>query len=140
LIIGCSPLEQNDEGVVARFDTGEGIREVEGAYLIACDGGRSTVRTQLGIEVGGISLDVRYMLVDIKVDLDFADPRDYPYLAYFTDPSEWMILVRQPHCWRFLFPLAPEANDLSRAELELKVRHFIGEVETLAGARTGQMR
>ena len=72
----------------------------------------------VGIEVEGASLDVRYMLVDIKVDLDFSNPRDYPYLAYFADPNEWMILVRQPHCWRFLFPLAPGATEATPAELE----------------------
>src|SRR5207249_10480806 len=54
----------------------------------------------------GESPDERVLLVDVKVDLDVANPRDYPYLAYFADPSEWMILVRQPHCWRFLYPLA----------------------------------
>ncbi|MBE7732904.1 FAD-dependent monooxygenase [Devosia faecipullorum] len=120
-----------EDGVVARFETPEGIIEVEGSYLIACDGGRSTIRAQLGVEVEGISLDVRYMLVDIKVDLDKDNPRDYPYLAYFADPQEWMILVRQPHCWRFLFPLAPGAEEASREELEAKARHFIGEVSSL---------
>lgn len=122
---------QTDDGVVARFETPDGVREVEGSHLIACDGGRSTVRSQLGIAVDGTSLDVRYMLVDIKVDLDAANPRDYPYLAYFADPAEWMVLVRQPHCWRFLFPLAPGVEEATPAELEAKARHFIGEVNAL---------
>lgn len=122
---------QDEGGVTARFETPDGIAEVQGSYLLACDGGRSTVRTQLGIEVEGVSLDVRYMLVDIKVDLDTANPRDYPYLAYFADPQEWMILVRQPHCWRFLFPLAPGAEEATREELEAKVRHFVGDVTSL---------
>ncbi|MDR3466874.1 MAG: FAD-dependent monooxygenase [Xanthobacteraceae bacterium] len=122
---------QTADGVTARFETPQGQREVAGTYLIACDGGRSTVRGQLGVEVEGTSLDVRYMLVDIKVDLDFSNPRDYPYLAYFADPQEWMILVRQPHCWRFLFPLAAGAEEATPAELEAKVRHFIGEVSSL---------
>lgn len=124
-------FRETEDGVIARFETPEGIKEVEGSYLIACDGGRSTIRTQLGVEVEGISLDVRYMLVDIKVDLDKDNPRDYPYLAYFADPQEWMILVRQPHCWRFLFPLAPGAEEATREELEAKARHFIGDVSSL---------
>jgi len=33
----------------------------------------------------------RNLLVDVRVDLDIANPRDYPYLAYFADPDEWMI-------------------------------------------------
>ena len=124
-------FEQTGSGVMARFETPEGVREVEGSYLIACDGGRSAVRGQLGVAVEGASLDVRYMLVDVKVDLDTSNPRDYPYLAYFADPQEWMILVRQPHCWRFLFPLQPGADEAAPAELESKVRHFIGEVSAL---------
>lgn len=124
-------FSQTEDGVVARFETPDGPRDVEGSYLIACDGGRSTVRGQLGIEVEGTSFDVRYMLVDILVDLDKSNPRDYPYLAYFADPTEWMILVRQPHCWRFLFPLAPGADAATPAELESKVRHFIGDVTSL---------
>src|SRR5262249_38972872 len=94
-------FRQRADGVVASFETPAGPREVEGSYLLACDGGRSTVRAQLGVAVEGESSDVRCLLVDVKVDLDVANPRDYPYLAYFADPEEWMILVRQPHCWRF---------------------------------------
>jgi 3-(3-hydroxy-phenyl)propionate hydroxylase len=74
---------------------------------------------------------VPYVLVDIVVDLDIANPRDYPYLAYFSDPNEWMILVRQPHCWRFLFPLAPGAEPPSLRELGEKARRFIGVVDSL---------
>ena len=122
---------QTDDGVIATFDTPEGPREVEGSYLLACDGGRSTVRTQLDIPVEGVSHDVRYMLVDLKVDLDIANPRDYPYLAYFSDPQEWMILVRQPHCWRFLFPLPPDAEPPTNDAFGEKVRRFIGDVDKL---------
>lgn len=124
-------FRQDADGVVATFETSDGPREVEGSYLLACDGGRSTVRTQLDIPVEGVSHDVRYMLVDLKVDLDIANPRDYPYLAYFSDPQEWMILVRHPHCWRFLFPLPPDVNPPTNDVLGEKVRRFIGDVDTL---------
>jgi 3-(3-hydroxy-phenyl)propionate hydroxylase len=80
-------FRQLDRGVVASFDTPDGAREIEGSYLLACDGGRSTVRSQLGVAVEGESSDVRCLLVDVKVDLDVANPRDYPYLAYFAEPT-----------------------------------------------------
>ncbi|RAI43560.1 FAD-dependent monooxygenase [Rhodoplanes roseus] len=124
-------FRQTAESVVATFETPDGPREVEGAYLLACDGGRSTVRTQLGVPVEGVSHDVRYMLVDLKVDLDTENPRDYPYLAYFSDPQEWMILVRQPHCWRLLFPLPPEAEPPGPDVLADKARRFIGDVRDM---------
>src|SRR3989441_8019059 len=46
-------FRQSDRGVVASFDTPGGAREIEGSYLLACDGGRSTVRSQLGVAGGG---------------------------------------------------------------------------------------
>src|SRR6266436_3031533 len=121
-------FRQSDRGVVASFDTPDGAREIEGSYLLACDGGRSTVRSQLGVAVEGESSDVRCLLVDVKVDLDVANPRDYPYLAYFADPEEWMILVRQPHCWRFLFPLPAAAPEPDNEALKATVLKFIGPV------------
>jgi 3-(3-hydroxy-phenyl)propionate hydroxylase len=120
-----------NDGVVASFDTPDGTREVEGSYLLACDGGRSTVRSELGIPVEGESWDLRCLLVDVKVDLDVANPRDYPYLAYFSDPQEWMILVRHPHCWRFLYPLGPGAPEPTASEFTDKILRFIGEVDRL---------
>lgn len=124
-------FEQGAEGVRVRFDTPSGPQEVEGSYLLACDGGRSTIRGQLDIPVEGHSLDVRYMLVDIRVDLDVSNPRDYPYLAYFSDPQEWMVLIRQPHCWRFLFPLAADAEEAAPEDLRAKIAHFVGDVSEM---------
>jgi len=116
-------FEQRSDSVLLKFANG---RTVKAAYLLACDGGRSTVRERLGVPVEGESLPVKYALIDLEVDLDIANPRDYPYLAYFSDPKEWMILVRHPHCWRFLFPLAPEAEEPSAEALRDKVLSFIG--------------
>lgn len=122
-------FHQTADGVTALFDTPEGEMVFEGSYLLACDGGRSTVRSLLGVGVEGQSLDVRFMLVDMIMDLDVANFRDYPYLAYFSDPKEWMILVRQPHCWRFLFALPPGADEPDEKALAGKVLHFIGPVD-----------
>src|SRR5262249_44762714 len=52
-------------------------------------------------------------------------------LAYFADPQEWMILVRQPHCWRFLYPLAPGVPEPSTAEFRERVIRFIGPVDQM---------
>ena len=49
-------------GVIATFQTPGGTREVEGSYLLGCDGGRSTVRSLLNVPVEGVSHDVRYIL------------------------------------------------------------------------------
>ncbi|MDX8147880.1 FAD-dependent monooxygenase [Lentzea sp. BCCO 10_0061] len=122
---------QHENGVTLQLSTPDGIVGFEAAYVLGCDGGRSTVRERLGAEVTGHTLEQRYMLVDLVCDLDIAHPRDYPYLAYFGDREEWMVLVRQPHCWRFVFPLAPGRDEPGPDELRNKARHFIGDVDSL---------
>ncbi len=122
---------QHRDGVTLRLSTPDGIVEAEAAYVLGCDGGRSTVRERLGVGMGGHTLEQRYVLVDLVCDLDVANPRDYPYLAYFGDPEEWMVLVRQPHCWRFVFPLAAGRDEPTPAELRDKAHHFIGDVDEL---------
>ncbi|HEY4278554.1 MAG TPA: FAD-dependent monooxygenase [Conexibacter sp.] len=122
---------QHDDHVELTAATPDGDRTIRASYVLACDGGRSQVREQLGITVQGTTLEERYTLVDLKADLDVDNPRDYPYLAYFGDPQEWMILVRQPHCWRFLYPLAQGRPEPSREEIAEKARRFIGDVSEL---------
>ncbi|MGH8917562.1 MAG: FAD-dependent monooxygenase, partial [Actinomycetes bacterium] len=122
---------EHADGVTLRLATPDGPVTLAASRMLACDGGRSTVRELLGIEVSGHTLEQRFMLVDLVCDLDIANPRDYPYLAYFGDSTEWMILVRQPHCWRFLFPLAAGQPEPTSDELRDKAHHFIGDVDDL---------
>ena len=122
---------QAPDKVSLEFETPEGKKSIDACYLLACDGGRSTVRDQLGVTVEGRSLPERYSLVDLKVDLDVENPRDYPYLAYFSDAKEWMILVRQPDCWRFLYPVDEGQKEYTIDELREKAVHFIGDVSNV---------
>ncbi len=125
-------FEEHEGGVTLHLSTPGGPVTMEASRVLACDGGRSTVRERLGIEVTGHTLEQRYMLVDLICDLDVGNPRDYPYLAYFGDSSEWMILVRQPHCWRFLFPIAAGQPEPTPEELRDKAHRFIGDIAELS--------
>lgn len=122
---------QHADRVSIEVATPDGAKTFEASYLLACDGGRSTIRDRLGIRVEGRSLPERFSLVDLKVDLDVTNPRDFPYLAYFSDAEEWMILVRQPECWRFLFPVFDENKEFTIEELREKAIHFIGDVKNV---------
>ena len=123
--------EPSGDGVDLWLDTPEGEVRERCSFLLGCDGGRSTVREQMGVPVEGMSLPVKYGLVDLAVDLDVENPRDYPYLAYFADPVEWMILVRHPHCWRFLYPLPEGVDEPAENELRDKAMSFIGHVDNV---------
>lgn len=58
-------LEQDAAGVTARLSTG---RTVRAAYVVACDGGRSTVRGALGIAMHGETVDPEpFVVADVRI-------------------------------------------------------------------------
>ncbi|MFI0237109.1 FAD-dependent monooxygenase [Streptomyces sp. NPDC016845] len=62
---GLTGLEQDADGVTARFEDGTAVRA---RYLVAADGGRSTVRKTLGIAMTGETVDPKPMLVaDVRI-------------------------------------------------------------------------
>jgi len=124
-------LTQHADHVLVEVGTTDGPQTIAGRYILGCDGGRSTVRRLMGAQTEGFSLDSRYMLIDVDLDLDVKNPRDYPYLAYFADAVEWMILIRHPHCWRFLFPLPPGVEEPSIQAVREKILHFVGETDRM---------
>ena len=65
---GVTALEQDDEGVTATVETTAGRQTVHGRYAVGADGGRSTVRSLVGIALHGTSLpDQRWHLGDVRV-------------------------------------------------------------------------
>ncbi len=75
-------------------------------WLIACDGGRSTVREQLGLQLEGVQYEGKYVIVDIQQ----ASQRATERLAWFDPPSNpgsTILMHRQPDdVWRVDYQIA----------------------------------
>ena len=77
-------------------------------YLVACDGGRSTVRAQLGISMTGRNFPNPWLVVDIKVKDGEEALRHLPYFNFYCDPACPAVSCPQPHGHhRFEFMLMP---------------------------------
>ncbi|GAA3010509.1 FAD-dependent monooxygenase [Actinokineospora diospyrosa] len=61
-------LTQDDAGVTAVVRTPTGEVEFQADYLVGCDGGRSTVRKQLGVEFPGTDASVFAFVADIVLE------------------------------------------------------------------------
>ena len=74
---GLTTFRQDACGVQATLSTGETVRS---DFLVGCDGGRSTVRKTLGLNLVGEAIDEKPMLVaDVEVEgLDRADWHIWP--------------------------------------------------------------
>lgn len=58
-------LDAGAEGVAARFETPDGPRTLRAAYVVGCDGGRSTVRRLAGIDFPGTEPAIELRFADV---------------------------------------------------------------------------
>ncbi len=61
-------LEDDGSGVTARLAAPEGEKTLRAAWLLGADGGRSTVRRQLGLEFAGRRYEEQWSLADVTLD------------------------------------------------------------------------
>ncbi|MER7556806.1 bifunctional 3-(3-hydroxy-phenyl)propionate/3-hydroxycinnamic acid hydroxylase [Nocardioides sp. NPDC126508] len=95
------------------------------AYLVAADGGRSVVRTQLGIDMSGKSYPERWLVVDLAAKTTDAF-RHLPYFDFVCNPDMPTVSCPQPgghH--RFEFELK-DSDDKADFESDETVRRLVG--------------
>ena len=81
---------------------------VRAQWLVACDGGRSGVRSRLGIKLGGKSFPEPWLVVDIKAKAGEDCFRHIPYFNFHCDPKQPTVSCPQPNGHhRFEFLLMP---------------------------------
>jgi 3-(3-hydroxy-phenyl)propionate hydroxylase len=99
---------------------------VRASYLIGADGGRSIIRTNLGIEMSGKSFPERWLVVDLAAKDGIDAFRHLPYFDFVCDPEMPVVSCPQPgghH--RFEFALT-EDDDKDHFETDDTVHALIG--------------
>jgi 3-(3-hydroxy-phenyl)propionate hydroxylase len=95
-----------------------GTHRIHADWLIACDGGRSTVREQLGLPLEGMQYEGRYVIVDIEQDTG----RTVERLAWFDPPSNpgsTILMHRQPdNVWRIDYQVADHEDPVEAVKPE----------------------
>ena len=97
-------VTQSDDGVAVSCDTPAGPVEIAGAWLIAADGGRSTVRRELGIAFEGFTHPEHFLVAGTRYDFRAHMP-DICSVNYTADPVEWFLLLEIPDMWRVVLPV-----------------------------------
>ena len=111
-------VREEDDGVTVLVRTPEGPQSVRCDFLVACDGGRSTVRDQLGLQLEGIQYEGRYVIVDIVQKTS----RPVERLAWFDPPSNpgsTLLMHRQPdNVWRIDYQIRDDEDALEAVKPE----------------------
>jgi len=107
---------------------------LEGSWLIAADGGRSTVRRATGIEFEGFTWPEIFLVVSTPYDLG---QHGYAMNAYLSDPVEWAAIFKVPDdgppgLWRAAFPCSAEESEdslLDAASVERRMQGLVAKPE-----------
>ena len=116
-------VQQQADHARLTVDTPEGEYALEAGWLVAADGGRSDIRTMLGLKLEGASYEGFFVIADIRIDLPLPTER----LAFFDpvwNPGNTILMHREPHgIWRVDYQLPPgeKPEDALRPE-SLKAR------------------
>jgi 3-(3-hydroxy-phenyl)propionate hydroxylase len=114
------------DGVEVEVEGPAGPQRIRAGYVIACDGGRSTVREQLGLALEGTQYEGRYVIVDIVQK----SKRPVERLAWFDPPSNpgsTLLMHRQPDdVWRIDYQL----RDGDDAQEALKPENILPRVQS----------
>ncbi|MFM0355039.1 FAD-dependent oxidoreductase [Paraburkholderia nemoris] len=97
-------------GATLDLSTGDTAWKMCADWVVACDGGRSTVREALGLKLTGTTYEGRYVIVDIELKSERATER----LAYFDPPSNpgsTVLVHKQPdNVWRIDYQLRDDED------------------------------
>jgi 3-(3-hydroxy-phenyl)propionate hydroxylase len=124
-----SALQQRNDRVVLTVDTPDGPYALHAAYVIACDGARSSLRQMVGAEFAGQVFEDQFLIADVKMTAAFPTERwfwfDPPFHA-----GRSALLHRQPDdIWRIDLQLSPDAD----AAVEKKPENVRSRIARMLG-------
>lgn len=124
-------VSDHGDSVTVTVEHGDGSSgEVSGRFLIGADGGRSTVRNAVNIEMEGFTYPEKFVV--LTTPFDFAADDNYVFRNYLADPEEWCNLFKvaadgPPGLWRAVFPATAEQADeeiLADAAVQARLQRF----------------
>ncbi|GAA5011993.1 FAD-dependent monooxygenase [Actinopolymorpha pittospori] len=108
-------LDQDAESVTVTVGTSDGDYRLRAAYVVGCDGGRSTVRKQAGIDFPGTA-STRFTLLG---DVELAEPEALPF-GVTAGPGGAVFVIPRPGYVRIVTAdLNPPADKDAPVSLDL---------------------
>lgn len=101
---------EGEDNATLTIQTPEGAYKHTSEWVVAADGGRSFIRSQLNLNMEGDSYEGKFVIADIRIKLDYPTER----LAFFSpdwNPDNTILMHREPDdIWRFDYQLNPDVT------------------------------
>ncbi|MGH6641127.1 MAG: FAD-dependent monooxygenase [Bradyrhizobium sp.] len=122
-----SDIQPGADGVSTGVASPAGDYRLDADYVLAADGARSPIRSQLGLRMKGDNYEGRYVIADIRMDHDFPTERR----AFFEpsgNPGGTVLIHKQPErIWRVDYQLR-EGESEQEAMREENIRARVGAI------------
>ena len=122
-------VEPRGSGATLQVETPDGSFTMDCDWLVVCDGARSPIRRQLGLEVEGKVFQDRFLIADVVMKADFPAERWFWFDPPFH-PNQSVLLHREAdNVWRIDFQLGWDADP----EHEKKPEQVIPRIRAMLG-------
>jgi len=125
-VVACA---QTADGVTLGVETPEGRYELIADYVAACDGSRSPLRAQLGLEAHGRVFRDRFLIADVRMQAPFPAERWFWFDPPFHRHQSALLHMQPDDVWRIDFQLGWDADP----EEEKKPEKIIPRVKAMLG-------
>ena len=111
-------IEQTAAATVLGIDTPDGRYFLEADYVVACDGSRSPLRAMLGQESKGRVFRDRFLIADVRMQIDFPAERWFWFDPPFHRNQSVLLHMQPDGVWRIDFQLGWDANPEEEKKFE----------------------
>ncbi len=124
-------VDQQQDHAWIDVETPEGPYRLSGAYVVACDGVRSTVRRSLGLDFVGRAFEERFLITDVEMAAEFPSERWFWFEPPFHDGQSALLHKQPDNIYRIDLQLGPDADP----ELERRPERVIPRIKAMVGDR-----
>lgn len=119
--------DQSDAKIAVEAGDASDFQITRAKFMVGCDGGRSIVRTKLGIDMTGKNFPEPWLVVDLERKPGADALRHTPYFNFVVDPKLPVVSCTQPDRFhRFEFMLMPGETKENMEKPET-VRHYLSK-------------
>jgi len=111
-------LQQRNDRVVLTVDTPDGPYALHAAYVIACDGARSSLRQMVGAEFSGQVFEDQFLIADVRMTAAFPTERWFWFDPPFHTGRSALLHKQPDDIWRIDLQLHPDSDPVAEKKPE----------------------
>ena len=106
-------VSQTQEIIIAAIKNASGeTQEIQGKYLVGCDGAKSVVRHEFDFEFVGTTIDALFYVADVEMEFP-AGNHDEIYVSFGADAFVAFFPLKETGFWRIVGNLPDDKNEIS---------------------------